>query len=181
MRRFTLLTLTLLFIYAATAHAGDARIGNFTATAEGGKVSVRFTLDRAFDAQELNAALESGLPTCFTYHIDLFRSRPNWFDERINHAQIEVICTFNSVTREYLLNYRRNKRLVRSEVLTDLATLKQRMTSIDEPELFDIDGRRPYKLHVRARADLMRDFLLGLIPWDVSTGWRDTRVRSVTK
>ena len=54
-------------------------------------------------------ALQSGLPTSFTYVVEIFRDRPNWFDDGIARARIEVICTFNSVTREYLLNYRRDR------------------------------------------------------------------------
>ena len=33
------------------------------------------------------------------------------------------------------MNYRRDRRLVRSETFTDLATLQKRMTTIDEPDL----------------------------------------------
>jgi len=74
------------------------------------------------------------------------------------------------------MNYRRDRRLVRSETFTDLATLQKRMTTIDEPDLFDIGTRRPYKLRVRAKADLMRDWLLYFIPREMSTHWRSVRV-----
>jgi len=87
-----------------------------------------------------------------------------------------VICTFNSITREYLLNYRRDRKLVRSETFNDLAALRQRMTTIDEPALFDIASRPPYKIKVRVKADLMRGWLLYFIPWQVSTRWRAVRV-----
>ena len=87
-----------------------------------------------------------------------------------------MIATFNSVTREYLMNYRRDRKLVRSETFTNLETLEKRMTTIDEPALFDVGDRRPYKLRLRAKADLMRGWALYFIPWNVSTRWRDVRV-----
>ena len=87
-----------------------------------------------------------------------------------------MIATFNSVTREYLLNYRRDRKLVRSETVSDLIALQHRMTAIDEPDLFDIGRRPPYKLKVRAKADLMRDWLLYFIPREMSTRWRSVRV-----
>lgn len=148
------------------------------ATSANGKVSVRFTLDGVFRNGELVEALQSGLPTSFTYVIEIFRDRPNWFDKGVATSRVEVICTFNSLTREYLLNYRRDKHLVRSETFTDLGTLVQRMTSIDEPDLFDIGTRKPYKLKVRVKADLMRGWLAYVIPWEVSTRWRETRVKT---
>jgi len=116
------------------------------------------------------------VPTSFTYIVEVYRDRPNWFDEGIDRSRIEVIATFNSVTREYLLNYRRDRKLVRSETVSDLSALQQRMTVIDEPGLFDIGTRPPYKLKVRAKADLMRDWLLYFIPREMSTRWRSVRV-----
>lgn len=171
--------LSLLLAFAArAADAPKPEIANLGATAANGKVSVRFNLDNAFQSGELVKALQSGLPTSFTYVIEIFRDRPNWFNDDIARARIEVICTFNSLTREYLLNYRRDKHLVRSETFTDLGALVRRMTNVDEPDLFAIGKRKPYKLKVRAKADLMRGFVMYVIPWEVSTRWREARVKT---
>ena len=179
MRAFGLSILLYLVVATAFAAAGDPAIENLTATAGKGKVSVRFNLQNAFERPQIVQGLQSGVPTGFTYIVEIYRDRPNWFDEGIGRSRIEVIATFNSVTREYLMNYRRDRKLVRSETFNDLAALQQRMTAIDEPDLFDIDDRRPYKLRLRAKADLMRGWLLYFIPWDVSTRWRDVRVKDL--
>ena len=169
----------LLFGLTAVASASpDPHIQELSALANGSKVTVHFTLADGFENEETTQALQSGLPTSFTYVVEIFRDRPNWFDEGIARAHIEVIATFNSVTREYLLNYRRDRRLVKSETFSDITALQKRMTTIDEPDLFDIGERRPYKIKVRVRADLRRGWLLYLIPWEVSTRWKETRVAS---
>lgn len=175
--RALVLTLACLLGSAALADGPRASIQHLGATAAAGKVSVRFQLVGAFDNAEMVEALKSGLPTSFTYTIEIFRDRPNWFDDSIAKASVEVICAYNSLTREYLLNYRRDRRLVRSETFTDLAALEKQMATVDEPDLFDIGSRKPYKLKVRAKADLMRGWLMYVIPWEVSTGWREVRVR----
>jgi len=162
----------ILLLLAPAAFAADPQIEHLTATNANGQVSVHFVLAHAFDRAETIQGLQSGVPTSFTYVVEIFRDRPNWLDEGISRSRIEVIATFNSVTREYLLNYRRDRRLVRSATISDLAELQQRMTTIEEPELFDIGNRPPYKLRVRAKADLMRGWLLYFIPWEVSTRWR---------
>lgn len=174
MRTYALAILFLLV--AATGFGAEARIEHLTATAAAGKVTVQFDLANGFIHPQTIQALQSGVPTGFTYVVEIYRDRPNWFDEGIDRARIEVIATFNSVTREYLMNYRRNRRLVRSETFSDIATLQKRMTTIDEADLFEIGHRRPYKLKVRAKADLMRGWLLYVIPWEVSTHWRSARV-----
>ena len=175
-RRFALTLLLLLAGTAAQARTREPRIENLAATAVNGKVSVHFNLTGAFQSEQVLQGLQSGVPTSFTYVVEIFRDRPNWFDEGISRSRVEVITTYNSVTREYLLNYRRDRKLVRSETFTDFATLQQRMTSISEPDLFDIGRRRPYKLKVRVKADLSHAWLLYFIPWEASTRWREVRV-----
>lgn len=132
----------------------------------------------AFDRPQTVEAIQSGVSTTFAYIIEIFRDRPYWLDEGIARSRIEVTCSFNSVTREYLLNYRRDRKLVKSETFSDLATLERRMTAIDEVNLFDIGKRKPYKVKVRVKADLMRGWLLYFIPWEVSTHWSTVRVSS---
>ena len=179
MRVLSLVVLVLASAYNLAA-APNPQIENLSAIAANAKVSVHFSLTGAFADDEMVEALQSGVPTSFTYIIEIFRDRPNWFDDGIARARIEVICTFNSVTREYLLNYRRDDRLVRSETYPDLATLERGMTTVDEAALFDITGRKAHKLKVRVKADLMRGWVMWVIPWEASTRWRETRVRAAT-
>ncbi len=172
--------MAVLFLGATSVLAApNPTIENLSATASGRKVSVRFALANAFTNGEMIEALQSGVPTSFDYYIEIFRDRPNWFDDGLAAAHIEAICTFNSVTREYLLNYRRDRHLVRSETFSDLAGLERAMTKVEELELFDIGGRKAHKLKVRVKADLARGWVLYVIPWDVSTRWRETRVKVV--
>lgn len=175
--RTSLLFLTILLAAPLPAAPPSPTIEQLSATAAAGKVSVRFTLAGAFDNEEMVEALKSGLPTSFTYSIEIFRDRPNWFDDSIANARVEVICTYNSLTREYLLNYRRDKKLVRSETFTDLAALERQMATVNEADLFDLGDRKPWKHKVRVKADLMRGWLMYVIPWEVSTRWREARVR----
>lgn len=174
-RRFALVVFVLAAT-AASAKSRDPRIENLTARAANGKVSVQFRLDGAFQSEQVIQGLQSGVPTSFTYVVEIFRDRPNWIDEGIARTRIEVITTYNSVTREYLLNYRRDRKLVRSETFTDFAALTAHMTTVSEPDLFDIGHRRAYKLKVRVKADLSHAWLLYFIPWDSSTRWREVRV-----
>lgn len=174
--------LAILFLAgtAAVAAPPNPALENLSATARNGKVSVRLTLTGAFGNPEMVEALQSGIPTTITYLVEIFRDRPNWFDDDIAQARVEVICTFNSLTREYLLNYRRDRRLVRSQTFSDLADLERAMTHIEETDFFDIGRRKPYKLKVRAKAELMTGWLMYVIPWETSTRWRETRVKTVT-
>jgi transposase len=165
-----------LFLLVGPALADDPTMETLSAKAMNRQISVHFTMAHAFDREQTIQGLKSGVPTTLTYVVEIFRDRPHWFDEGISRSRIEVVATFNSLTREYLLNYRRDHKLIRSETFSDLAALQRAMTTIDEPNLFDIGKRPPYKLKVRVKADLMRGWLLYVIPWEFSTRWQTVRV-----
>lgn len=154
-----------------------AEIQQLRAAWNAGKVSVAFQLNSPFDDEQIRQALQGGLPTGFTYHVELIRKRPNWFDDTLDAERIEVVATLNSVTREYLINYRKGRRLVRSETVSDFVSLQQRMTTVAEEALLNAGRVSPSKLRVRVRADLLRGYLFHVIPWDVSTNWKEVRVR----
>jgi hypothetical protein len=177
MLRSPLLVPMVVLLLAHGSRTPDPHITALEAVAGTRAVSVRFQLENALVRDEVLQGLRSGLPTGFTYEIELVRSRPNWFDETVARSEIEVIATFNSVTQEYLLNYRRDRRLVRSENVANLAALQQKMTQIREDDLLPIDGFRPRKLIVRARADILRGYLFYVVPWDLSTDWKEVRVQ----
>lgn len=174
----TVLQLLLIALSATSLAAAEPVLENLSATSSGHEVSVHFRLSHAFEREQTIQGLQSGVPTSLSYVVEIFRDRPLWIDEGVARAHIEVIATFNSVTREYLMNYRRDRKLVRSETFSDLPSLQHAMTTIDEPNLFDAGKRAPYKLKVRVKADLMRGWLLYVIPWEVSTRWREVRVGS---
>lgn len=176
MRRF--LPFGLLLLLAAPLDAADPRIRDLAATEQNGLISVRFRLEDAFGKPEILRTIESGLPTVLAYEVQLVRKRPNWFDDLVATSRIEVVATYNSVTREYLLNYRRDRKLVSSEILSSLDELQRRMATIREADLFAAEGRKPWKLRVRVRAELSRRYVWYLIPWDVATDWKEARVES---
>lgn len=177
MRRFSLILLLLLLLPAAgVARAAEAEIRDLTAHVRGESISVGFRLAGAFDSPEIRKAIESGIPTVLAYEIELIRKRPNWFDDTVSRTRIEVIATYNSITREYLVNYRRDRRLVSSEIVSSMEELRERLTAVKEADLLTTEGRRYWKLRVRVRAELMRRYLWYVIPYDVSTGWAETRV-----
>ncbi|HXI12752.1 MAG TPA: DUF4390 domain-containing protein [Thermoanaerobaculia bacterium] len=169
------LVLSLFFFFATSARS-EPRIKELSAREDRGAVTVTFRLADAFSASAIKN-LQNGLPAGITYHIEFFLKRSNWFDAALSRSRIEVICSFNSVTREYLLNYRRDRRLVRSAVITDLAQLERALTVIEEKELFATGGARLSRLRVRVRADIGSGFFLSLLPTRISTSWRETRVR----
>jgi hypothetical protein len=165
-----------LFVIALDAHATDPSIRTLVAVAGNGTISVQLELSHAFDSDEFQRNLQSGLPTGFTYHVELIRKRPNWFDDTIASATLESIATWNARTREYLVNHRRDGKLLRSETFSTAEEVRKSLTTISDPAFFPRGGRPAHKLIVRARADITRRVIFYIVPSTISTPWKQTRV-----
>lgn len=175
--RTVLIALFLSVVATSALSADDATIAHLAAVTRGEAVSVALTLENSFDDPWRLEAIQNGLPLVFVYQIDLIRKHENWFDSLVRSTEIEVVATYNSLTREYLLNYRRDRKLVSSENIRNLDELQRRMTTVSEQSLFPLEGRRPGKLRVRARAILGRRYLFHVIPRPITTRWEAVRVQ----
>lgn len=177
MFRPVLIALLLSSVAASSAIAEQARIDEVVATAAGDGISVSLSLARSFEDPWRLKALQNGLPLVFVYQLDLIRKRENWFDSVISSSEIEIVSTYNSLTREYLLNFRKDRKLVSSESVRSIEELKRRMTTLDEELLFELGGRSPSKLRLRVRAILGQRYLFHVIPKPEATDWATVRVR----
>ena len=85
MRGWPLWCSVFVAAFAGTLVAAD--VVRVTSLARDGKVSVSFELADAFTA-EVRDAIHSGLPTTFTYDIELRRNVPFWPDRTLASTQI---------------------------------------------------------------------------------------------
>jgi hypothetical protein len=89
---------------------------------------------------------------------------------------------YNAVTREYLVNYKLDGRLIESRVVTDLEELERAMTLIHALPVFELahggSGRGglqeelpPPRIQLTVRAQLGSKPFLFLFPNQIDTGW----------
>ena len=89
---------------------------------------------------------------------------------------------YNAVTREYLVNTKQGGRLIESRTVRDEVELERAMTVFESFPAFTLDGDRDNsRFLVRIRVDLGPGALLGFIPYQRSTAWKESnkvRLRS---
>jgi len=173
MIRLTAITLLAL---ASLPAAAQVSIEELTAVLDGDRVHVAFRLDGAFERPVILRELETGLPTVFSFHVDLVKKRHNWFDKVLESTHLEFAATFNAVTREYLLNFRRDGKLVRSESIRDLTELKRRMTLVELQPLLGKPSGPLRRYRVRVRADIHTDVVFFIIPRSVGADWKTCHI-----
>ncbi len=157
------------------AQAGDkARISDFQVSIEGDSIRANFALENSF-GPELLERIRTGLPTGFDLKFKLVRPRRRWFDNDIAKTTFQAVAMYNAVTREYLVNYKLNGKLIESRVLLDEDELHAAMTRFEQLEVFDVASIRGNRIYVRARAALGSKSLFFLIPTTVKTDWVESQ------
>lgn len=152
------------------------RITELQIALDGRRVEASFQLTNAF-SDELFERIQTGLASGFTYQFVLTRDQKLWFENRLDSSTLEVTAMYNAVTREYLVNYKQDGKLIDSRIALDRAELERAMTHFSGLFLFQLEAVKPDKrLSVRARAELGSKTTLFIIPTRVKTDWtRSTR------
>ncbi|MCY3971059.1 MAG: DUF4390 domain-containing protein [Acidobacteria bacterium] len=150
-----------------------AGIAALSVVRDGSALLVSFRLDRALDERTWEK-IESGLPTGFTYDIEVQRLRRRWFDQRVGATRLQVVAMYNALTREYQVNFRRDGELYASRVVTSAADLERALTVFEELPSIEIEDDRAGRFVLRVRAELRSRTRLGLIPDRVHTAWVKT-------
>ncbi|MEM8964235.1 MAG: DUF4390 domain-containing protein, partial [Acidobacteriota bacterium] len=155
------LTVILLVALERTP-ATSAQLPMLEAVTTDGEVALSFRLDGVFD-EDFRRKLESGLPTGFVFELRLVKHRKRWWDRTLETRRFQVAAMYNAITREYLINYKLDGRLVESRVVVDPNALEPAMTEFDDLASFTLDDTTSAfeRLRVRARAELGRRLLLG--------------------
>ena len=161
-----------------SARTRKAGIAALSVVRDGDALLVSFRLDRALDARTWEK-IESGLPTGFTYDIEIQRLRRRWFDKRVGATRLQVVAMYNALTRDYLVNFKRDGELYASQVVTSAADLERALTVFDRLPSIEIEddqtGRdQTGRFVLRVRAELRSRTRLGLIPDRVHTAWAET-------
>jgi len=133
--------------------------------ARGDSILVSFSTSRAL-TPSIEQAIESGLPTTFTYDVELRRPSFFWFDKLVASARIAATVRFDPLTRRYHVTLLQDGR-VAEERATDRADEVRRWVSVFERlPLFstrELTEQTDYAVHVRGRTTPRRTW--SFWPW----------------
>lgn len=176
MRARPLLLWAVALLLGATPILADtpAEIVDLSVDREGERLQLSFQLVDGFD-DALRQRIESGLPTGFVYQIKLERVRKWWLNGTIEKAQLEVFAMYNAITREYLVNFKHDGKLIDSRTVKSLEEAERAMSIIHALPAFDVADLPDARLVLRVRADLGSKNFLGLFPTTISTDWAEVR------
>ncbi len=151
---------------AALAAAADIRVTPLTRE---GRVLVSFEMPSGF-SDEMREAVHSGLPTSFTYEVELRRGVSFWFDRTITSATVSAEVQFDNLTRQHKLARLIDGRMEHNELTADEGAVAKYLTTFERLSLFattELEPNGEYYIRVRAQTRPRVGWSF-LWPWDRS-------------
>jgi hypothetical protein len=119
-----------------------------------GRVYVSFRLSDAFDNEEMQKAIHSGIEIAFVYDVELRRAAAVWLDRTLEASTVSAAVRYDNLARRYEVTLRADGRLKDSRTLDREDLAREWLTRFDRLDLFNSTRLEPnaeYYVRVRAR------------------------------
>jgi hypothetical protein len=146
--------------------AGDAPDVSVTPIARDGQVLVTFDLSDGFTA-DVRDAIQSGLPTTFSYVVELRQGSATWFDRTLSAVTIAATVRFDNLTRRYQMSRSFGDRVEDAPATEDLDAVRRWMTHFERVPVSatsTLEANGEYYVRVRARTRHRNTWFFW--PWD---------------
>jgi hypothetical protein len=153
----------LSHVVGAVADVPDITV---TPIARDGQVLVSFELSDGFTA-DVRDAIQSGLPTTFSYEVELRRGTSIWFDRTVASVTITATVRFDNLTRRYQMSHAIDGRVEDAKPAEQLDAVREWMTKFERVPLSKtsaLEANGEYYVRVRAHTHPRNAWFFW--PWD---------------
>jgi hypothetical protein len=166
---------SLALLAVAAASVEGAAIEDLVPVVRSDGVFVSFRAGEAFN-DDIEHAIQTGLEVNFRYNVELKRPRGIWFDARVARREISTRVTYDNLTKRYKLTREIDGKIDATEVVADAEAMRRFMTTFESLRLFELSELEPNDSYsIRVKGVMKERNLLLLVPWDVSTSWKEAR------
>jgi len=173
--RFLAVFLVVLF-WMSPAYAREAEIRDVLVTHQGDAIIVYARVTNCF-TKGMESAIMAGVPTTFTFLLDLNRERNFWYDKKIVGLVIRQTIKYDSVKKLFFVSAGDGRG---STAFQDLESAKRAMAEITGTLIIprNLDSlQKPYYVMIKAKLDKVRlplymEYVFFFVSlWDFETDW----------
>jgi len=139
-------------LLGVVVRAGEADL-SVLPIARDGQVLVSFELSDGL-TEDVRDAIQSGLPTTFSYVLELRRGTATWFDRTIAAVTMTATVRFDNLTRRYQMSRTLDGRVEDARPTEDRDAVRRWMTRFEHVPLLTtsaLEANGEYYIRVRAR------------------------------
>jgi len=140
------------FVLLGSVARADGQDLSVMPIARDGQVVVSFELSEGL-TEDVRDAIQSGLPTTFSYELELRRSTATWFDRTIAAVTMTATVRFDNLTRRYQMSRTLDGRVEDARPTEDQDAVRRWMTRFEHVPLSTTSAREADgEYYVRVRA-----------------------------
>jgi hypothetical protein len=170
--------LVLLFLLPPSPVWGkQAQIGDIIVTNNQDNLLVYFFTKGCF-TPDMNKAIMNGIPTTFTFLIELYKPRSLWPNKRLSSLKLHHTIKYDSLREEFsvILSERGNQTFV----MKDFGKAQEMMADVSNVQVIPLQAlekNNQYQLRIKAELNKVRlplylHYLLFFVSlWDFETDW----------
>lgn len=167
----------LLFFSPVKSLGMEAKISDFLITSASENVLIYFRVNNCFTVK-MEEAIRAGIPTTFTFIIELFQERDNNFDELESSFEVKHTIKYDNIKKIFYVTYTEEGKA--PEQFTYISKAKTAMSDLNGLAVIPLKRLirdKRYYVRVKAKLDKVRlplhleyvFFFLSL--WDFETDW----------
>jgi len=174
-----ILILNLAFPSAASAR--KAGFADVLITENRGEITLYARVTDCF-TRDMERAILSGVPTTFTFFIELYQDVPYLWDKKLVSKTVKHTVKFDSIKKIFLFTTTRKKG---SEQFTNFEHAKRAMSELNGVNLIPVSALKQgnsYYVRMKAKLDKihlpwgLESVLFFVSLWDFETNWYEQRV-----
>ncbi len=175
------LTCYITFIFPLSSYSRDARITDILVTTSARHVAVYARLVNCF-TKKMESAILAGAPTTFTFLLELYQERENWFDKKIAGTVVKQTVKYDNVKKIFYIT---STGVKQSSGFRDLESAKKAMSELDGAVIAsveDLQKNKTYYIKIKAKLDTVRlpmhmEYVLFFVSlWDFETDWHQQKL-----
>ncbi|MBI5888609.1 MAG: DUF4390 domain-containing protein [Deltaproteobacteria bacterium] len=168
------LTFFSLLAIAGQGHCFEPAIDGVRVES-GADIRVSFTVMNAF-TKEIEEAIRSGVPTSFTFFMELARVKSHWFNEGVGKWQFRHTVKYDTLKEEYEIT-RDEADVVRTKEFGEMKKIMSTGSAVTLDYAAPAAAGQDYELKIKAELRTVKlPFLLNYMfffvrYWDFETDW----------
>ena len=168
---------SLILMLPLSSYAQDPRLTNIIVTNTRDNLLLYLTVKDAFPPK-MESAVQSGVPTTFSFLINLLRVRGFWLDKQMADIKITHTLKYDNLKKEYSVT--RSWEPGNTYVVKSFEEAEKLMTEVDSLVIVPLDQLEKGKQYqIRAKAELSKltlplylHYVLFFVSlWDFETDW----------
>ncbi|HVO65067.1 MAG TPA: DUF4390 domain-containing protein [Syntrophales bacterium] len=171
----------LFLIFPLSSYSRDAKIGDIVVTINDYRVTVYARVTNCF-TKKMESAILAGVPTTFTFLVDLYQEKANWFDEKISGVVVKQTIKYDNVKKVFYISSTGGQKESEFQEFDAAKKAMSELNGIAVSSVMDLQNDKSYYILIKAKLDEIRlplhmEYVLFFVSlWDFETDWHKQKI-----